>query len=140
MANGDPGVLQAAIIKVRQQLGKAEANNTKALRKKGGDFRPNIRPNVAAADEGTTTDTGDEVAHAGQGAGRVVAAVDRAKRSVAQPRRAEALTSAPRADMARSRTEAASTLISASLRMLEPIFVRNTWFGSLRNTWFCAGR
>ena len=60
------------------------------------------------ADEGKTADMAeDEVAHAGQGAGRVVAAADRASRERRGPEREgggakEALTSAPRVDMARS--------------------------------------
>ena len=75
-ANGDPAVLQAAIIKTMQQLGKAADKNTKALthedqkamRKRSSSFRPNKKSGRGG--RGNDGGGGPSGRGAGRGAGR----------------------------------------------------------------------
>jgi len=75
-ANGDPAVLQAALIKTMQQLGKAADKNTKALthedqkamRKRSSSFRPNKKSGRGG--RGNDGGGGPSGRGAGRGAGR----------------------------------------------------------------------
>ena len=76
-ANGDPAVLQAAMIKTMQQLGKAADKNTKALthedqkamRKRSNSFRPN-KKSGGRGGRGNDGGGGPSGRGAGRGAGR----------------------------------------------------------------------